>query len=223
MVWSLAEVLVDLNPTNTSFTHLRSQRRDFAGPEPRMLLLNHKSVQISHEQWDEDTASLLRWCYATLEGSRRLLDSWLLCSLSSDGDQQGCQSDWDECVRHQEAPLQPQSSDPAPRGPAHHQPANGHQQGREPGIAPHSCFLVNLKLQVSSGKRPPWLLCLHAAAGQWGSCEDSHCALASEDTDTRASLHSQFYMKMLIWILNHVRLFAKCFLLYCLNLMRKWG
>lgn len=72
----------------------------------------------------------------------------LLSDLSSDGDQQGRQSDRDECVRHQEAPLRPQSSDSVPHGPEHHQPPNGHQQGSQPGIVTHSSFLVNFKLPV---------------------------------------------------------------------------
>lgn len=72
-----------------------------------------------------------------------------------DGNQQVCQSGWNECVRHQEALIWPQKSNPGTHGPHNHQSANGHQQGSEPGAAifPDSrkCRIIRLQWKSASG------------------------------------------------------------------------
>ena len=53
--------------------------------------------------------------------------------MSSDGDQQVCQSGRYERLRHQETLIWPQKSSPDPPGQHNHQPTNGNQQGSKPG------------------------------------------------------------------------------------------
>ncbi|KAJ3611053.1 hypothetical protein NHX12_021069 [Muraenolepis orangiensis] len=50
-----------------------------------------------------------------------------------DGNQQVCESGGDDGLRHQEASLRPQDAHRQALRPDHHQPPDGHQQGRQPG------------------------------------------------------------------------------------------